>query len=77
MKVYFDTTNINRFVLDVHPPEAQVNSLKELISCSLERNKLSKNYRVIGHRQGKDTDCPGDKLYSEVKRLHNWDSDPS
>lgn len=52
-------------------------ALKNLISCGTDSNKIASDYHLIGHRQGKDTDCPGDALYNLVKTMPHWDRNPN
>lgn len=69
--------SILTLLLDVNPPAVQLESLDKLISCAVETNKLRRDYKVIGHRQGKATTCPGDKLYALVKKMSHWESNPN
>jgi N-acetylmuramoyl-L-alanine amidase len=43
---------------------------QELILCSINKGIVSSNYRLLAHRQVSDQNfnCPGDALYSEIKR---------
>lgn len=59
------------------PPSNQMEALKNLISCGTDSNKIASDYHLIGHRQGKDTDCPGDALYNLVKTMPHWDRNPN
>ncbi|XP_063913546.1 peptidoglycan-recognition protein SB1-like [Zophobas morio] len=57
------------------PPQTQLDALKNLIACAKENNYVKADYHLIGHRQGKVTECPGDQLFNEIS---NWPQfDPS
>ncbi|XP_023021419.2 peptidoglycan-recognition protein SB1 [Leptinotarsa decemlineata] len=61
----------------ISPPNSQLNLLKQLIECGKDNGKIVSGYHLIGHRQGKPTNCPGDALYEEVKKMTNWDPNPN
>nr|AAY53765.1 peptidoglycan recognition protein S1 precursor [Azumapecten farreri] len=54
---------------DVLPNAAALSSVKRLISCGVEIGRLSPNYSLFGHRDVRDTDCPGNALY---KNMSSW-----
>ncbi|RZC39317.1 Amidase 2 domain containing protein, partial [Asbolus verrucosus] len=56
------------------PPTKQLDALKDLIACAKEKNYIASDYKLIGHRQGKSTDCPGDELFKEIKKWPHFDS---
>jgi len=58
------------------PNDAALQAVKDLISCGVSQNKISSDYNLIGHRQAKRTECPGDKLYDEIKSWPRWTSTP-
>lgn len=43
---------------------------KALIAYSVENSYLSSNYKLLGHRQVRATECPGQRLYDEIR---SWD----
>ena len=49
------------------PTAAQMNATQALIQCGVQLGKISPNYQMMGHRDTKNTLCPGDKLYEEIK----------
>lgn len=38
--------------------------------------QISSTYKLAGHRQVRDTDCPGDTLYNDVTSWPHWTSTP-
>ncbi|XP_063910881.1 peptidoglycan-recognition protein SB1-like [Zophobas morio] len=56
------------------PSQTQLNALKDLLACGTEKNYIRSNYHMIGHRQEKDTSCPGDRLYNEISTWPHFDS---
>jgi N-acetylmuramoyl-L-alanine amidase len=49
-----------------------LNALQQLIDCGIELGEISPDYSLIGHRQAKDTDCPGDQLYELITTWDHW-----
>ncbi|KAM3963833.1 peptidoglycan-recognition protein LB-like [Aphomia sociella] len=52
------------------PPAKQLNTVKSLIAAGVELGYIKPDYKLVGHRQVRDTECPGDALYAEIKK---WD----
>lgn len=50
---------------------------KALIQHSLAIGKLSTNYKLIGHRQVRETECPGQRLFEEISGWNNFSSKPT
>lgn len=40
---------------------------QDLIAYAVEQGHLAQNYTVYGHRQVRDTDCPGEALFNEIQ----------
>ncbi|GAV07154.1 hypothetical protein RvY_17029 [Ramazzottius varieornatus] len=49
------------------PTAAAMNAAKALIADAVAKGHLKKAYQLKGHRQMGSTDCPGTKLYNEIK----------
>ncbi|XP_046390190.1 uncharacterized protein LOC124158854 [Ischnura elegans] len=58
--------------IDVLPPPAQIRACKLLIKEGVIQNKISKNYKLIAHRQVSPTESPGEKLYEELQNWEHW-----
>lgn len=54
--------------MDLPPPE-MLESTQKLIAFAIDCGYLSANYTLIGHRQTRNTECPGDRLFIEIS---NW-----
>lgn len=52
-----------------------INATQELIADAIEKGYLSKDYKLIGHRQTKSTLCPGNALYEEIKTWPHYYAD--
>ncbi|XP_018561260.1 peptidoglycan-recognition protein 2 [Anoplophora glabripennis] len=61
---------------DNKPQNNQLKALKKLIECSVEENKLTTDYRLIGHSQATATLCPGKYLFEEIKTWSHFDNNP-
>jgi hypothetical protein len=59
------------------PNAAALQALRDLITCSIGLNRLMSNYTLLGHRQAKDTLCPGEALYKEITTWPHWKPNPS
>nr|AEX31480.1 peptidoglycan recognition protein LC isoform A [Armigeres subalbatus] len=60
---------------DVEPPVAQLSAAQQLIAIGLEENKLSKTYRLYGHRQLAPFESPGRMLFKIIQKWPHWSSD--
>ena len=61
---------------DFLPNEAALKALNKLIAYGVLLGKIKKNYNVIGHRQVRDTECPGETFYKLVVNLPRWTANP-
>lgn len=52
------------------PPAEQLKTVKSLIAAGVEQGYIKSDYKLVGHRQVRTTECPGDALYNEI--IH-WD----
>ncbi|XP_063926509.1 peptidoglycan-recognition protein LB isoform X2 [Zophobas morio] len=48
------------------PPPQQLEAVHKLIACGVEMGMIQEDYKLLGHRQVRDTECPGDRLFQEV-----------
>ena len=61
--------------MDHNPNEAAITAYHNLARCMVEEEKISKEYKMYGHRQTKapgETECPGDVLYSTIQQWEGW-----
>ncbi|XP_055701349.1 peptidoglycan-recognition protein SA-like isoform X2 [Phlebotomus papatasi] len=59
------------------PPERQLLAAQKVIQWGVDLGKLSKDYRLFGHRQLIPTESPGAALYAIIKKWPHWSKDPS
>lgn len=52
------------------PPAEQIKTAQSLIAAGVELGFISSAYKLVGHRQVRDTECPGDALFEAIKK---WD----
>lgn len=50
------------------PPEEMLQATKDLIAHAVEKEHLSYNYTLYGHRQVRATACPGPALFNEIEK---------
>ncbi|KAF2891552.1 hypothetical protein ILUMI_14621, partial [Ignelater luminosus] len=58
------------------PNAVALKAVKDLISCGVSQGKIKTGYKLLGHRQAKATECPGNKFYEEIKTWPNWTPNP-
>lgn len=49
------------------PNRAAINAARHLIRRGVTLGKLSSNYTLHGHRDGSNSQCPGQVLYNEIR----------
>lgn len=58
-------------------PALQIRAMQDLIAEGVALGRISSNYKLIGHRQAINTECPGDKLYEEIKTWPHYVATPT
>ncbi|XP_044763069.1 peptidoglycan-recognition protein LB isoform X2 [Coccinella septempunctata] len=58
------------------PPTSQLDVVKKLIDYGVQNGKIRPDYMLLGHRQVRDTECPGDALFKEIKTWPHWIAEP-
>lgn len=58
------------------PNDAALDAIKDLIVWGAANGYITNNYKLLGHRQVRATQCPGDALYNEIKTWNHWSSIP-
>ncbi|XP_050086280.1 peptidoglycan-recognition protein LB [Anopheles aquasalis] len=49
------------------PPKNMLAATKTLIEYGVRNGIIASNYTLLGHRQVRSTECPGDRLFEEIK----------
>ncbi|KAL4236846.1 hypothetical protein ACF0H5_005232 [Mactra antiquata] len=49
------------------PNSKALTAVKNLIACGVQLGKITSSYRLFGHRDAGQTNCPGDALYAEIQ----------
>ncbi|XP_075983467.1 peptidoglycan-recognition protein LB-like isoform X2 [Anticarsia gemmatalis] len=52
------------------PPARQLKTAKALIAAGVELGYIKPDYKLVGHRQVRATECPGQALFEEIQ---TWD----
>lgn len=52
-------------------------TLKAFLQYSVDEGYLREDYKLLGHRQVRDTECPGKKLFAEISSWNHFSSRPS
>lgn len=53
---------------DSRPPRNMLKATQELIQLAVQHGQLAPDYNLHGHRQVKQTACPGKALFNKIKR---------
>lgn len=43
-----------------------IENVHRLIDFGISTGKIQENYTLLGHRQARNTECPGDRLFNEI-----------
>lgn len=43
----------------------------------MENGKITESYKLLGHRQVRDTLCPGDTLFTEITKWPHFSATPN
>lgn len=44
-----------------------ISAAKRLIHIAVDRGHVQTNYTLLGHRQTRPTECPGERLFREIQ----------
>ncbi|CAG0895686.1 unnamed protein product [Darwinula stevensoni] len=61
----------------VLPHQAALTAVRKLIESGVSLGKIQPNYSLVGHRQLRDTECPGDRLYETITTWDHYDPHPT
>jgi N-acetylmuramoyl-L-alanine amidase len=53
-----------------------IDATKSLIEYSLQNGYLFKNFKILGHRQVRTTECPGQRLFDEISKWNHFSKIP-
>ncbi|KAE8746889.1 peptidoglycan-recognition protein [Frankliniella occidentalis] len=59
------------------PPKEMLDAVSWLIRCGVDTGRIAPDYQLIGHRQARDTACPGDGLFAVVRTMPRWTATPA
>lgn len=58
--------------VDSMPTPHMLQVAQEFIDYSVAQRQLKPDYTLYGHRQVRETECPGQTLYNEIKSWEHW-----
>lgn len=58
------------------PPPKMLQAVKQLIEYGLTEGRISPEYMLLGHRQVRSTECPGQALYNEISTWPHFVAEP-
>lgn len=63
-------------ITDELPPKKQLETVRNLIEYGVHMGYIKEDYHLIGHRQVRNTECPGDRLYNEIQTWDRYCTNP-
>jgi len=59
------------------PPQNMIDALEQLIAFGVQQGNIAPDYELMGHRQVRDTACPGNALFDQIIKFSHWsDAEP-
>lgn len=49
-----------------------LDAVQGLISFGISNGNIDPDYKLLGHRQVRKTECPGDALYLTIQKWPHW-----
>ncbi|XP_053958589.1 peptidoglycan-recognition protein LB isoform X1 [Anastrepha ludens] len=59
------------------PPPQMLKAVKSLIEFGVANNYIDPQYKLLGHRQVRDTECPGTRLFDEISSWPHFVLNPN
>lgn len=69
-----ETCSFNLFSEDL-PSTEMLDGTRKLIAYAVDAGHVSANYTLLGHRQARSTECPGDRLFNEISDWPHFGAD--
>lgn len=60
---------------EVLPPQNMLDTTHAFVAYAVKQGYLAEDYKLIGHRQVRDTTCPGQTLYEEIEKWPHFDAE--
>lgn len=73
---YSNKINAISFSADL-PSFKMLKAAVDFIAAGVTTGLIAPDYKLIGHRQAKATECPGDRLFSEIITWDHWTASPT
>lgn len=54
-----------------------LDSVQRLIKFGTHNGNIASNYTLYGHRQVRDTECPGNRLFREISTWSHFSTVPT
>lgn len=55
------------------PTDNALRTLQIMIDLGIKLGKITPDYKLYGHRNVRDTECPGDELYDHIRTWKHFD----
>ncbi|KAL3863962.1 hypothetical protein ACJMK2_005691 [Sinanodonta woodiana] len=55
------------------PNTAALNAVINIMECGIQMGKITKDYKMYGHRDVRSTECPGQRLYDLIRTWPHFD----
>ena len=77
---FISQRNLYKFLLSIAaelPPPQMLKAAKELIAFGVAKGYIHSEYKLMGHRQVRDTECPGGRLFDEISTWDHFSPKPN
>lgn len=64
------------FLADLPPPQ-MLQAAKDLIAFGVAKGYIHPEFKLLGHRQVRDTECPGGRLFQEISTWPHFSPKPN
>ncbi|XP_046391708.1 peptidoglycan-recognition protein 1-like isoform X2 [Ischnura elegans] len=58
------------------PDANMLTALKNLLACAVRLGELTRDYKLLAHRQVSSTASPGTAFFEEIKKMPHWAANP-
>ena len=54
------------------PPPQMLQAVRDLIAFGVAQGYIQPEFKLMGHKQVRDTECPGERLFNEISKWSNF-----
>ena len=54
------------------PNKEALKAVENIIDCGVQKGFIARNYALYGHRDVRETECPGDAFYDHIRQWSHY-----